>query len=351
MKNIVFTGGGTAGHIMPNLAIIDEIKNKYKIYYIGSSGMEKDIISKHKDIEFIEIPVVKFKRSLSPQNLLIPFKLISSINKTKKILKKIKPSLIFSKGGYVSIPACFAGYSLNIPVLTHESDLSVGLANRIIAKKSKFLCCSFMTTAKQFGKNAIFTGSPIRQSILKGTKETILNRHSINSTKPIILIVGGSQGALAINQIIWNNLDKLCQKYTIIHLVGKNNINKLAKNKDYYQIEFANDIENYFSASDLVISRAGSNTIFELLALAKPMILIPLPKTKHSRGDQVDNAKYFQNNKYANVIEQEKLNFTILEKTISDTLVNKQLYQKHMKNANNTIGNSSILRLINETIM
>jgi len=345
MKKIVFTGGGTAGHIMPNLAIIDEI-NDYKIYYIGSSGMEKDIISQYPHIEFIEIPVVKFIRSLNPKNLLIPFKLISSINKTKKILKKINPNLIFSKGGYVSIPTCLAANSLKIPIITHESDLSIGLANKIIAKKSKYLCCSFKTTADNFGKNAIFTGSPIRKKILLGNKSAIIQRHKINNTKPIILIIGGSQGAQAINKVIWDNIDNLSKDYNIIHIVGKGHINTSIKNNNYYQIEFANDIENYFTASDLVISRAGSNTIFELLALSKPMILIPLPKTKHSRGDQVDNAKYFVENNFANIIYQENLNYKLLKSTIESTLKNKTKFQNNMKNANNNIGNSKIINLI-----
>lgn len=349
MKNIVFTGGGTAGHIMPNLAIIEELKG-YNIYYIGSSGMEKDIISKYKNIKFIEIPVVKFSRSLSIKNLTIPFKLISSINKTKKILKEIKPSLIFSKGGYVSIPACFAGHSLNIPVITHESDLSIGLANKIIAKKSKYLCCSFKTTADSYGKNAIFTGSPIRKKVLYGQKNIILQRHNITPSKPTILVVGGSQGARAINNIILDNIDELTKKYNIIHIVGKNNKNT-QKKYNYIQIEFANDIENYFAASDVVISRAGSNTIFELLALKKPMILIPLPKTKHSRGDQVDNAKYFEKNGFANVINQESLTNDLLLKTINETLINKSNFEKAMKNANNTIGNSKIIELINKYLI
>jgi len=348
MKKIVFTGGGTAGHIMPNLAIIDELQG-YKIYYIGSNGMEKNIISQYPNIKFIEIPTVKFKRSLSPQNLLIPFKLISSINKTKKILKDINPNIIFSKGGYVSIPTCFAGHSLKIPVITHESDLSIGLANKVIAKKSKYLCCSFETTATKYKKNAIFTGSPIRNKILKGNKEIVLERHKIRNNNPTILIVGGSQGAKVINETIWNNIKTLTTKYNIIHIVGKNNINKSINCKNYYQIEFANDIENYFASSDLVISRAGSNTIFELLALQKPMILIPLPKTKHSRGDQVDNAKYFKSHQFANIIEQSQLNITTLEETIKNTLKNKYQFQKNMKNANNNIGNSTIIKLITNT--
>ena len=349
MKKIVFTGGGTAGHIIPNIAIIEELKN-YKIYYLGSSGMEKEILKSYPNITFIEIPVVKLIRKLSLKNLSLPFKLISSINKTKKILQTIKPDLIFSKGGFVSIPPCIAGNQLSIPVITHESDLTIGLANKIIARKAKHLCCSFKTTAENYQKNAIFTGSPIRKKILSGNKDIVIKRHNIKTNKPIILITGGSLGAMTINRTIWNNIDKLSKHYTIIHIVGKNNINKDINVIDYYQIEFAQDIENYFSLADIVISRAGSNTIFELLSIHKPMILVPLPKTSHSRGDQIDNAKYFLENKLAFTIYQEDLSSEIIIQTINHILKNKQSIIKTMQNFKNTCGNSKIIELIQETI-
>lgn len=347
MKKIVFTGGGSAGHIMPNIALIEEL-NGYDIYYLGTNGMEKNILSKYKNVKFVEIPAVKFKRTFDLKNLLIPYKLIKSTNYCKKKLQEINPDIIFSKGGYVSIPVCFAGSKLDIPVLTHESDLTVGLANKIIAKKSRYLCCSFKETADKFGKNAYFTGSPIRASIRKGNKDIVFNRHSITPQKPIILIVGGSLGATAINETIWQNIQSLTKHYIIIHIVGNGKLNnELQNTKDYYQLEFAKDIENYFSASDLVISRAGSNTIFELLALAKPMILIPLSKNA-SRGDQILNAKNFKNNGFANVILQEDLNYKTLEQTINQTLKNSNSHISKMKSSNKNIGNKKIIELIKE---
>lgn len=349
MKKIVFTGGGTAGHIMPNLALIEDMKN-YDIYYIGTNGMEKNIISKYKNIKFIEIPAVKLVRSLTLKNLLLPFKLTKSINTCKKELKKISPSVIFSKGGYVSVPVCLAGSKLDIPILTHESDLTVGLANKLIAKKAKYLCCSFSETAKEFGKNGVFTGSPIRPSIFKGDKNIILKRHNISPEETIILVVGGSLGARVINQTIWECISELTRNYTVIHIVGKGNINhNFNNNNKYIQIEFANDIENYFDASNLVISRAGSNTIFELLALKKPMILIPLSK-KSSRGDQILNAENFKNHGYANVIKQEDLTPKELINTIISTLKNSQIMINNMANSPNKIGNQKIIDLINKTI-
>lgn len=346
MKTIVFTGGGTAGHIMPNIAIIEELKN-FKIYYLGSNGMEKDILKNYPNVTYIEIPTVKFARSLTPKNILIPFKLLKAIRQSKIILNKISPDIIFSKGGYVSIPVCLAGNILSIPVITHESDYTLGLANKIIARKAKYLCCSFKDTADGYGKNAIFTGSPIRTKILKGDANIIRQRHNISSNRPIILIVGGSLGAQSINESIWENINDLSKKYTILHIVGTGKINKTLEGKEnYYQVEFAHDIENYFAISDIVISRAGSNTIFELLALQKPMILIPLPRSNGSRGDQELNAKYFEKNHFATVINQSELCIDTLNKAISDTLKSRNKFVSAMSKYTGDFGNKKILDII-----
>jgi len=346
MKTIVFTGGGSAGHIMPNIALIEQIKD-YNIYYLGTNGIEKDIISKYPNIKFVEIPAIKLIRSFTLKNLLIPFKLVKSINIAKEKLKEINPNIIFSKGGFVSIPVCLAGSKLDIPIITHESDLSVGLANKIISRKAKYLCCSFKETSNKFKRNSIFTGSPVRKSIMLGNKNTIISRHKLNNQKPTITIVGGSLGAKAINEAIWENIENLTSKYNIIHIVGKNKLNKNINCNGYTQLEFAKDIENYFAASDLVISRAGSNTIFELLALQKPMLLIPLPKSS-SRGDQILNAENFKNNNFANCLLQENLAYNTLEEKIIETLQNKQSYIDSMKKCDITNGNDTIINLIKE---
>lgn len=349
MKKIIFTGGGTAGHITPNLAIIDKLKD-YKIYYMGTCGMEKDIVNNYKNITFLEIPAVKLIRSLTPKNLLLPFKLLKSIKTAKKIIKEINPSLVFSKGGFVSIPVCLAANSLKIPVLTHESDLTIGLANKIIAKKAKYLCCSFKETSDKYKKNSVYTGSPIREKIFHGNKLNILTKHKINTTKPIILVTGGSSGAKAINQAIWDNIDSLSKKYFVIHITGKKNINSNIQNKNYIQIDFTNQIEDYFAASDIVISRAGSNTIFELLSIKKPMLLIPLPKDQ-SRGDQILNAENFFNQGIANVLFQEAITKETLFNKIEETLLNKNNYINNMRKMQFTCGNDNIIKLINKTIL
>lgn len=349
MKKIVFTGGGTGGHIMPNLSIIEKLVDKYEIYYLGSSGMEREIISKQKNIKFIEIPAVKLERRLTPKNLLIPFKLLKSIGICKKILKNISPCLIFSKGGYVSIPVCVAGNKLDIPIITHESDLTIGLANKIIARKSKYLCCSFKETAINYGKNAIHTGSPIRSKIFSGDKNKIKEISKFDKTKPIIMITGGSLGAQSINKFIWNNINSLTEKYSIIHLVGKNKINNSIHNSNnYIQIDFTDSIENYFDLSDIVITRAGSNTIFELLSIYKPMLLIPLSK-KASRGDQILNAENFHKNGFAEYILEEELSLNLFINKIDSTLKNKLKYINNMKKNNIGNGTDNITELIENT--
>lgn len=275
MKKIVFTGGGTAGHVVPNIAIIEELKNKAEVFYIGSNGMEKELI-KSINIPYYEISSTKLKRNLSLKNLLIPFILIKAIRQSKKILKQLHPDVVFSKGGYVSLPVVFAAKALKIKVIAHESDLTLGLANKLVKNKCKYICTSFEKTAKSL-KNGIYTGSPLRKALFLGNKEQAKKLfQKFNENKPTILIIGGSLGSQIINKSIYEILPKL-SNYNIIHLVGKNNKNNI-KQPNYISFEYYDKINNLFALSDLVISRAGSNAINEILALKKPNILIPLSK-------------------------------------------------------------------------
>lgn len=344
MKKIVFTGGGTGGHIYPNLAIIDEIKNKAKISYIGSNGMEKNII-KNKEISFYEIQTCKFKRNFSLSNLLIPFKLVKSIHQAKIILKKIKPDVIFSKGGYVSLPVVIGGFLLKIPVISHESDLTLGLANKICLKFSKTMCTSFEKTAKSIGKKGYFTGSPLRKELLNGDKNIAKKLFKNYKFKPTILIVGGSLGSKNINNVIFKSIKKLCD-FNIIHLVGKNNINKKLMNfENYVQLEFSNNMQDLYALADIIISRAGSNVINEILALKKPNILIPLSK-QASRGDQILNAEYFEELGYSFVLSEEDLSSNTLIKAVKEVFKNKQYYINNMNKAKNIIANEKIIDLL-----
>lgn len=341
MKKIVFTGGGTAGHIMPNLAIIEEIKNKAKVYYIGSNGMEKELV-KNYDIPFYEIPSTKLKRSLSFSNLLIPFKLIKAIKKAKQILKEIRPDVIFSKGGYVALPVVFAAKKLKIRVILHESDMTLGLANKLCKNKCETVCTSFEKTAENL-KNGLFTGSPLRSQIFKGNKENAKKLFNNYKNKPTILVVGGSLGSKIINENVRKSLDKL-KDYNIIHLCGKNNLSNIKKD-NYVELEFANNIEDLYALSNIVISRAGSNVINEILALNKPNILIPLSK-KASRGDQILNANYFKEKGYSKVILEEDLSPNSLVNSINQLNNEKEKYIQSMQKSSTKLANKKIIELL-----
>lgn len=341
MKKIVFTGGGTAGHIIPNLAIINDIKNRAQIFYIGSNGLEKKLVQE-KNIDFFEISSTKLKRSLSFSNLLIPFKLIKAYNEAKKILKKIKPDVIFSKGGYVSLPVVLASHKLKIDVIAHESDLTMGLANKLCKNKCKIICTSFETTAKNL-KNGLFTGSPIRKEIFCGNIQNAQKLFKQPTKKPTILVVGGSLGSKIINEIIFQIIDNL-KEFNFIHIVGKGNKKEINK-ENYVQLEYADNIQDLFALADIVISRAGSNAVNEILALNKPNILIPLSK-KASRGDQILNAKYFQEKGYSKVIFEEDLNAINLIANIKNLYKNKEDYIKNMKQSNVKFANEKIIELL-----
>lgn len=321
MKKIMFTGGGTLGHYSPNQAIFQKIKDKYICEYIGSkNGIEKEFAS--KIMPYHQIETVKFDRTKFLKNFFIPFKLVKGIFDAKRILKKEKPDLIFSKGGFVSVPVVIAAHSLKIPCITHESDFSLGLANKLIAKKCKYVCTSFESTAKST-KNGYYTGSIVRQQIFEGKPEIIKNRFNLDPLKKTILIVGGSLGAENLNNAIRNSLKNL-QNYNILHLTGKGKVDNKIKFENYHQIEFASDIENFFAASDIVITRGGSNTIFEILALKKPMIIVPLAS---GRGDQILNAKEFEKNGWAKVLEEKN----ITPKTLVEVIKNVQFDYKKMR--------------------
>lgn len=331
MKTIVLTGGGTGGHIIPHLSLLPHLKKHFnKIYYLGTSGLEKEIISPIKDITFFEIPATKLQRDKFFKNFTLPFKLIKSVNKCKKILKQIKPDVIFSKGGFVSVPVCLAGKFLKIPIVSHESDLSLGLSNKIIYKVCTTFCTTFLPTTQNLPK-AIYTGAPIRKELFCGLKEIGYNQTQLNNQKPTVMIIGGSTGALMLNKIIYQALPELTKTYNVIHIVGKNKGDKSITHPNYCQIEYCSNIQHLFAITDIVVSRAGSNAICEFLALKKPMLLIPLPLTA-SRGDQIENANYFKKQNLALVLNQEQLNPKILIEKINYLYKNKTMFIQNYSN-------------------
>lgn len=327
MKKIVLTGGGTAGHVYPAIAVWENIKNEYKTYYIGSNGMEKDIIKNFPDIKFYQINAVKLQRKLTLSNLLIPFKLLSSIRQAKKILKKIKPNVIFSKGGFVAVPVVIAAHKLGIPVISHESDLSLGLANKIILRYCNKMCTSFEKTALGNSK-CVYTGQPIRKLIYNGNKNNLNFLGLFDKKKPNLLIVGGSSGAKFLNEIVWKNLDKITEKFNVIHITGKST-NQNVTHSNYKQVNYAENMGDYLNFADYILSRAGSGAINEFLSLNKPMLLIPLSK-KCSRGDQIENAKLFKNLGIADMLEEEDYEDELFLIKLNNLIDNKNKFKENM---------------------
>lgn len=339
MKTIVLTGGGTAGHVVPCLALLPELKKHFnKIVYFGTNGIEKELAEK-EGVEFKEIEAVKLIRSFSLKNFLIPVKLFSSIKKTKKLLKEVSPSVVFSKGGYVSIPVAISAKKLKIPVITHESDLSLGLANKIISRYATKTLTAFEKTASG-KKNFVWTGSPIKEQIPRGNASTLTFP---NEQKETILFFGGSLGAKAINSAVYMNLNELTRKFNILHITGKGK-QKQISNKSYKSVEFTNSIQDYFAKANYVVCRAGANSVFELLSLEKPILLVPLPK-KESRGDQIDNARYFKEKGMCEVVSQENLNNNLI-KSIENLQKNARNIIKNIKNNKINSPNKKIVEII-----
>lgn len=312
MKKIAFTGGGTIGHVAVNLALIPEAqKRDIETIYIGSkNGIEKEMITDSaKDTKYIPISSGKLRRYLSFENLKDVFKVLKGVLDARKVLKKEKPDLVFSKGGFVSVPVIIAAKSLKIPSIVHESDVTPGLANKISMKFANKMYTTFEETLKYVPKEkSDYIGAIIREDLRDGSKEEGYQLTGFNDQLPVLLIMGGSLGSKALNKAIRDNLDYLTKKYQIIHLTGKGHVDQNIKNANYVQYEFvSNELMHFYAITDTVISRAGANAIYEFATMKLPMLLIPLGLDQ-SRGDQIDNAKIFEKNGYAKVLQEKDVN-------------------------------------------
>lgn len=349
MKKIVMTGGGTAGHVTPNIALLPSLKDAdYQISYIGSyQGMEKHLIEE-QNIPYYGISSGKLRRYLNLKNITDPFRVAKGFFQAKALLKKIRPNVVFSKGGFVSVPVVLAAKTLHIPAIIHESDLTPGLANKLAIPSAWKVCCNFPETLQYLPESkAVLTGSPIRKELLTGNKNAGLSLCKFTSDKPVILVIGGSTGSRFINDTIRELLDDLLMDYQLIHLCGKGNLDPSLNNKNgYAQFEYANrELRDMFAAADLVISRAGANAICELLALHKPNILIPLSAAA-SRGDQILNAHSFEKQGFSLVIEEEQLSADSLKTAIQKIATDKASFIAAMKNSQQLDSIQTIMRLI-----
>ena len=335
-KKIVFTGGGSAGHVSVNTAIIPEfIKQNWEVTYIGSEkGIEKDIIKKEfPNISYKTVSVGKLRRYLSMENIKDPFRVIKGIFDARKILKQTRPDFIFSKGGFVSVPVVLAGKMLKIPILIHESDYTPGLANKIAMPFATKIFTTFEETNGLLPKEkAMYIGAVLREGIFAGDPIKGKRYCGFHNSKPVLLVMGGSLGAVRINNLITENLDKLLSSFQIIHICGKGNVNESLRQKEgYAPFEYVHEeLFDLLAAADLIVSRAGSNSIFEFLGLQKPMLLIPL-SAKASRGDQILNAASFEKKGFCKVLQEEELTFGHFNSTIEKLLKDASLFQAKMK--------------------
>lgn len=355
MKKIVLTGGGTAGHVTPNIALMPALKEAgYEITYIGSKkGMEKGLIEA-TGTKYYGISSGKLRRYFDWKNFSDPFRVMNGFFEAKRILRKIKPDVIFSKGGFVSVPVVLAAKALHIPAVIHESDMTPGLANRIALRGATTVCCNFPETVEKIqGNRAIWTGTPIRQELFSGDANRGLSFCGFDSAndKPVLLIIGGSQGSVFINNAVRGSLDELLKDFRIIHLCGKGNLDESLKHREgYAQYEFiSKELPDLFAAADIIISRAGANAIFELLALKKPNILIPLGLNA-SRGDQILNARSFEKQGFSQVLEEESVTAALLTDTVRKVYADRDQYILAMEASPSGDSIAKIVNILNESI-
>lgn len=349
MKKIVMTGGGTAGHVTPNIALFPALKEQgYDIEYIGSyNGIEKKLITA-QNIKYHGISSGKLRRYFSWQNFIDPFRVIKGFFEAKKLIKELQPDVLFSKGGFVSVPVVLAAHKNKIPIVIHESDITPGLANKVAARYAKKICHTFPETGSHLGKRAVYTGTPIREELYHGDAEVARKMCGFTDSKPVVLVMGGSLGSKAINDALRMALPDLLEEYNIAHLCGKGKLDNSIKDlAGYAQFEYVSgEMKDFLEMADLVISRAGSNSICEFAALLKPNILIPLPAAS-SRGDQILNAASFEKQGFSEVIDEEILTSTLLLTSIKKVLNNRDRYVDAMKSAKMSGAIEKIVATIN----
>lgn len=353
MKRIVFTGGGTAGHVTPNIALIARLKEMdYDIHYIGSyNGIEKELIEKI-GIPYYGISSGKLRRYFDWKNFSDPFRVLKGFGEAKKLMKQIKPDIVFSKGGFVTVPVVVAAKRCKLPAIIHESDMTPGLANRLAISSAVKVCANFPETVRYLPEGkAVLTGTPIRKELFAGNRLKGLEFCGFHANLPVLLIVGGSTGAAAVNEAVRNLLPTLLKRFQVIHLCGKGKTDPTYQNVEgYAQYEYISaELSDLFAAADVVISRAGANAICELLALRKPMILIPLSQAA-SRGDQILNAESFEKQGFAYVLPEEQLTNETLLTAVNQVYEQREEYRETMRNSNQTDAVETIVRLIEETV-
>ncbi|MGR6545046.1 undecaprenyldiphospho-muramoylpentapeptide beta-N-acetylglucosaminyltransferase [Paenibacillus tundrae] len=352
MKNkIVLTGGGSAGHVTPNLSLIPDLQNAgWEIHYIGTKkGIESKVVPKDSVI-YHSVKAGKWRRYFDWKNLTDIFNVFLGICKSTLIIRKIKPNVIFSKGGFVSVPIVIGGWLNRVPVILHESDLTPGLANKLSTPFAQNICTSFAETLDFLPKNkSIHVGSPIRQELISGDASNGLSFCGFVEGKPILMVLGGSLGSVKINKLIRDNIYDILNKFQIVHICGKGKLDKgFNEIQGYRQFEYVQkEMADLFKITDIAVGRAGSNSIFEFLYLKIPSLLIPLPKTA-SRGDQILNAAMFSELGYSKMLQEENLTDEAFLDALDELFHDKEKYIQKMMRAKLPDGKENIVKLINQ---
>lgn len=348
-KSIILTGGGSAGHVTPNLALLPRLQAEgFEVHYIGTEeGIEKSLVEGKEGVTYHAIAAGKLRRYFSIKNFTDPFRVVKGMFQARRIIKQVRPSVVFSKGGFVSVPVVIAAKGI-APVVTHESDYTPGLANKISARFAKKICVTFEDTLKYTGEKGVHTGTPIRPELYSGEAQRGLEFTGFSGEKPILLMMGGSLGAQAVNEALRAALPKLTRTFDIIHLCGKGKKDDSITDPAYVQYEYiSKELPDLFAAADVILSRAGANAVFEFLALAKPALLIPLPLSA-SRGDQILNAGYFARKGYAMTLDQAELTPDTLFDAISDLYDRRLSFISEMSGDALADGTDEVLNVIRE---
>ena len=351
-KKIILTGGGSAGHVTPNMALLPQLMAEgMELHYIGTEdGIEREIVAQRPNVTYHAISSGKMRRYFSWKNFTDPFRVVKGMFQAGKIMRRVKPDVVFSKGGFVSVPVVIAARSKGIPVVTHESDYTPGLANKINAKFANKVCVTFEDTLAHVGAKGVHTGTPIRPELYEGNKARGLSFLGFEGKKPVLLIMGGSLGAVAINEAVRAALPQLLATFDIVHLCGKDKVDESCAQPGYNQYEYINEeLPDIFAATDVIVSRAGANAVFEFLALSKPALLIPLSMAS-TRGDQILNAGYFSRKGFAMVLEQANLTPQTLLDNINDLYDRRLSYISTMSAEPLADGTDEVLAVIREAM-
>lgn len=351
MKKIVLTGGGTAGHVSPNLALIPRLLQEgYEIDYIGTEkGIEREMIARVPQVHYHAVKSGKLRRYFSWQNFTDPFRVVAGAVQSARLMGKLKPDVVFSKGGFVSVPVVFGAWLHHIPVVCHESDLTPGLANKLCRPFARKFATTFPECAAALGSKAEMAGTPLRPELFGGSRAKGLALLGFTGTKPVLLMMGGSLGAQSVNKVLREALPDLLPRFDLCHICGKGNLApELEGTPGYKQLEFVDkELPDILATADLVLSRAGSNALCEFQALGKPMLLVPYPKGA-SRGDQILNAQSLEKRGLCRVLLQENLTRASLTAALNRLWADREQLEEALRKAPPADGTRRVLEMIEE---